>query len=199
MINFSQYKIIVIFVLICFAPIGKIYSQLSIKEHTKVHIDTSFTSLESRNIINSDVNGKGQLIFNSAHAQELNTAHLISLPNITINTSSSFTFKTPIEIDGDLTLNANFVTIQSPIHLKGKLQVADDTTILGKENIHLQTQIQTQPFPLSNKHQTIDITIGVQHLKHTNTPTNQNSKKTKYYYKNIATYLLAVKTSKIPI
>ena len=190
--TFSSYKIILIFYLLCFVHIGKIHSQLSVKEHTKFHIDTNFTSFESYNVINSDVKGKGQLVFNSAHAQELNTAHFISLPNITINTSSSFTFNTAIQIVGDLSLNSKLVNIHSPIYMEGKLQVADQTKIFGKENIQFQTQLQPQSFPLSNQHQTTNITLDVEHIKHINTPANQNFKKTKYFHKNCSYLLLAI-------
>ena len=193
-----QNKLLVAFVLF-FAYTTIMHAQLSIKKHTKVHIDKIFTSLESKNVIHSDVKGKGDLIFNSAHEQELTTGYLTQLPNVIIKNSKSFHFNTPIQIDGDLSLHASSVTVKLPIYLKGNLQVDDHTKIFGIENIQFKTQIQPQPIPFTNQHQTTDITLGVEHLKNANTLTNQHSNKTKYHYKNIASYLLAVKIPKPPI
>ena len=167
-------------------------AQLSIEKNTIISTDTDFTSLEDFNYIYADITGDGQLIFNASNKQELTTSYLTQLPNVSIQNSKSFSFNTAIQIEGDLHINADLITIYSSIYLEGKLQVADHTKIFGVENIQLKTKYQPQPFPLSNQHQTTEITFGIDYLENTNTATNLNIKKKKYYYKNIASYLLAI-------
>ena len=193
MICINQYKWFAFFALLCFAFTTQ--AQLSIEKHTKVAVDTYFTSLEDFNYIYADIKGEGKFIFNSTEKQELTTSYLTHFPNVSIQNSKSFLFNTAIQIDGNLKLNAKLVNIYSPIYIKGQLQVADHTKILGKDNIQIQTQFQTQQFPFSNQQQTTDISFGVDYTKNTHTPTDQNfkNKKTTYPYNTIATYLLAIK------
>lgn len=88
-----QHKLVVL-VLCCFVYAINIQAQLMVEENTLLSIDSDFASLETDNFIYADILGKGHLIFNASHDQELTTEHLTKLPNLSIHTSSSFTFHT---------------------------------------------------------------------------------------------------------
>lgn len=66
--------------------------------------------------------------------------------------------------------------------------------IYGKENIHLKTQYQSQPFPFSTQNQNTTIAIGADRLITINNPTihTLRTNKTNYQYNDIAAYLLAM-------
>ncbi len=128
-----------VFLLICFAYANNIQAQLIVEKNTLLAIDADFTSLERQNFIYEDIKGEGHLIFIASHNQELITEHLTKLPNLSIQTLSSFTFYTAIQVEGDLSLNADVVSIASPIYLKGKLLLDAYTVVYGKHHIQFQT------------------------------------------------------------
>lgn len=125
------------------------YSQNYFGEDEIISVASLLSTAEEHTIIKSSIHGKGKLVFIGHADQQLFTKDLVSLPEIQIQTTTSFTFATPVIVRGNVTVHTSTLFVEADVYLEGKLLKDPQTVLYGLGLIIENTSTyQHTPTPL---------------------------------------------------
>lgn len=183
--------------LFCIVNVQYVYAQTYFGEDEIISVESSLSIAGNHTIINTSIRGKGKLVFIGNADQKLMTKPHISLPEIDIHSTSSFTFVTSVYIRGNLKVFSPKLFIEDKVYLKKLLQAKDTTRIYGltliTENAHKYQDASTPLHTSLTYHFTAN---AVFHETYTHPNINLTSQNTPFSYKtqHHSTVFLAIPT-----
>ena len=109
------------------------FGQLKVNPNTLITAKTVISSKEEANIFDSSILGDNEVVLNGEN-QYLETAANTSLPTLRIANANALTIQTELVLRGDLVVQSGVLVLKKPVHIEGKVILEDDAII---HNEHL--------------------------------------------------------------
>ena len=119
------------FMMLCCSVVS--FAQFKVNPNTVFTANNVVSSKEEANVFDSSVLGESQVVLNGQN-QSLETAVNTSLPTLKVADANELTINTELKLRGDLVVEAGVLKLNHPVHVGGKVILAEDALIF---NAHL--------------------------------------------------------------
>lgn len=145
----------------------QIHAQFYVTDGTGLQLDQNITSREVINIINQNLTGQAEIIFNAEEKQHLlHHKDKINLPGLRA-IQTNLVISSSFIVRGDMSLNQAVLVVNQPVILHGNIISNDKSTIEGEAHILKINSMRSAELPFTKlQHQKIQptpVTTSVNH------------------------------------